>query len=251
MILRNLGLRAITTFTNLVSFSTVSSLSSSLSSPSSISAYFPYVNVNSSLSSTFSTSSRVAFASSGSQSTSSSATVSTPGTASTSLPLTTPFPITASPSNLYKLPYGSNLGTGSGLPHSSNASIGAPYIAFGCTPVSTDPWHDAASCSCQSEVYSWYATQSTGEMTTTVCHTSGEHAYGYYYSAGCSLTTETQLATSWTAPDRCCGYCAIAVPTVRIVYWGPPETVASNVTTKASNFTLSTASTMVEDGFTL
>ncbi|KAK0507709.1 hypothetical protein JMJ35_009598 [Cladonia borealis] len=236
--------------------------SSTLSSFSSTYGASSAVSISASLSLTYSlslnteTAQSLSFPSSLLSASSSNAITSSAGTSSaakTATPSTAPFPITASPFNPFK---SSGIAGSSGFPitsgssNSSNASINAPFIEIGCTPIPTDPWHDAASCSCQSEVYSWYATQSTGELTTTVCYTSGQHAYGYYYSPGCSPTTETLLATSWTAPDRCCGYCDIDVPTVRIVFWAPPATVSSNFTTKKTNYTLSTASTVVENGFT-
>lgn len=110
--------------------------------------------------------------------------------------------------------------------------------------------HDERSCRCQSQVSTWYATQSAGMLTTTTCRATAETTYGQIFPSGCSTLTETQLATSWSAPASCCGYCAIAMPTVRLVFWAP-ATAASNLSTIVGNFSLSTASTVVDDGFTL
>lgn len=159
------------------------------------------------------------------------------------------FPITSSPFNPFNLTLRSAFPTTPG-PSPSNATLEAPYIAFGCTTTAGDPGHDERSCSCLSEVYTWYATQSTGELTTSVCHTAGETSYGYHFSPGCSLETSTLLATPRVAPDRCCGYCDIIAPTVRIVFWAPPVTASSNLTT-SGNFSISTATTVVDNGFTL
>ncbi|KAL8765582.1 MAG: hypothetical protein Q9194_006516, partial [Teloschistes cf. exilis] len=136
----------------------------------------------------------------------------------------------------------------------NNASIGVPHIYFGCTPDPLDPWHDARSCSCQSRLYTYYATQSTADTTFAVCHTKGEESYGLQYSAGCTLTTSPLLKTPWVAPDDCCGYCKIEVPTVRIVYWAP-QTAAPNASYPAHNVTAPPhvkrgPATVVEDGFT-
>ncbi|KAL8866198.1 MAG: hypothetical protein Q9174_006442 [Haloplaca sp. 1 TL-2023] len=59
--------------------------------------------------------------------------------------------------------------------------------------------------------------------------------------------------TPWVAPDDCCGYCKIEVPTVRIVYW-PPQTAAPNVSYTAGNMSVPhfkrSPVTVVEDGYT-
>ncbi|KAL9024195.1 MAG: hypothetical protein Q9196_006696, partial [Gyalolechia fulgens] len=161
--------------------------------------------------------------------------------------------ITSTPAASSQRLYNSSFPITSGPTTSGNASIQAPYIRFGCTPDSIDAWHDARSCSCQSRLYTYYATQSTGETISTVCHTSGEESYGLRYSAGCSLTTSPLLKTPCVAPDDCCGYCKIEVPTVRIVYW-PPETAAPNVSYTAGNFSAPRVQkgpvTVVEDGYT-
>ena len=177
-----------------------------------------------------------------------------------------PFPITSSPSGRFSRGFvrPSNLPASGVFPGSGQVSGSAPF-GYGnasmsteepwfyvpaCTPVKSDPWQDAKSCSCVSEVYSWYHSQSTGMLTTSICHTTEGQSYGMQYSSGCSPTTETLLATSWSPPSSCCAYCAIAMPTVRLVFW-EPQTAASNFSTIRGNFSLSTASTVVDDGFTL
>ncbi|KAL8955966.1 MAG: hypothetical protein Q9183_006465, partial [Haloplaca sp. 2 TL-2023] len=59
--------------------------------------------------------------------------------------------------------------------------------------------------------------------------------------------------TPWAAPDDCCGYCKIEVPTVRIVYW-PPQTAAPNATYTAGTTSVPHVKrgpvTVVEDGYT-
>ena len=87
-----------------------------------------------------------------------------------------------------------------------------------------------------------------------VCHTEGEESYGLRYIAGCMTTTRPLLMTPWVAPDDCCGYCKIEVPTVRIVYW-PPQTAAPKASYTARNIFLAHVKrspvTVVEDGNTL
>ena len=183
-----------------------------------------------------------------------------------SAPTKAPFPITSSPSGRFSKGFvrPSGLPASGIFPGSGQVSGSAPF-ALGnasmsteqpwfyvpdCTPVARDPWQDARSCQCKSELYSWYHSQSTGMLTTSVCHTTAGQSYGLQYSSGCSPTTETLLATAWDPSSSCCNYCAIAMPTVRLVFW-EPQTAASNFSTIRGNYTLSTATTVVDDGFTL
>lgn len=160
-----------------------------------------------------------------------------------------PFPITASPFDPFNSTLRPNFPTTAGL-LPSNASMGMPYIEFGCTTTPGDPGHDERSCSCLSQALTWEALQSTGETTRTICHSSGQMSYGYEFSAGCAVETSALFATPWVAPESCCAYCSIVAPTVRIAFWESPETLALNLTTIGKS-SLSTASTVVDDGFTL
>lgn len=119
---------------------------------------------------------------------------------------------------------------------------------------SDDPWHDERSCSCVSKAETFYTTEATGTITTTVCHSTEGETYGLHYSSGCSLTTSTLLRHSWDAVEQgCCNYCKIEVPTVRIIFW-EARTTDKNASYTAGNFTATRrqlpVSTLVEDGFT-
>ncbi|KAL9612366.1 MAG: hypothetical protein Q9167_003053 [Letrouitia subvulpina] len=160
----------------------------------------------------------------------------TSGPLTSSAPLSSGFPITSGPS------------------FTSNASIPVPYIGFECLTNSDDPWHDERSCSCVSKAETFYATEATGTITTTVCHSTEGETYGLHYSSGCSLTTSTLLRHPWDAVEQgCCNYCKIEVPTVRIIFW-EARTTDTNASYTAGNFTATRrqvpVSTLVEDGFT-